>query len=73
MFLIGTILPMQVQAVSALAPFLVSESGLSYTGIGVLTGLFMFPGIFLAAPSRHIAAWIPDLARKLWTASTAGI
>jgi len=60
MFLVGASLPMQFQAVPALAPFLIAEVGLSYTDIGVLTGLFMFPGVFLVAPSGVMAAWIGD-------------
>jgi cyanate permease len=60
MFLVGIALPMQFQAVPALAPFLVAESGLNYTDIGVLTGLFMFPGVFLAIPGGLLAARIGD-------------
>ncbi len=55
MFLIGLALPMQLQAVPALAPFIVAEAGLTYTNIGALTGLFMFPGIFLAVPGGLLA------------------
>ncbi len=55
MFLIGVSLPMQLQAVPALAPFIVAEAGLTYTDIGALTGLFMFPGIFLAVPGGLLA------------------
>ena len=55
MFLIGLALPMQLQAVPALAPFIVAEAGLTYTDIGALTGLFMFPGIFLAVPGGLLA------------------
>ena len=50
MFLIGIAVPMQFQSVPAVAPFLVEEVGLSYARIGLLTGLFMFPGAFLAIP-----------------------
>jgi cyanate permease len=64
-FLIGLTLPMQFQAVPALAPFLINEAGLSYTDIGVLTGLFMFPGIFLAAPGGVLATRIGDKAALL--------
>lgn len=60
MYLIGLALPMQFQAVAALAPFLVAEAGLTYTDIGVLTGLFMFPGIVLAIPGGLLAARIGD-------------
>jgi cyanate permease len=64
-FLIGLTLPLQFQAIPALAPFLVAETGLTYTDIGVLTGLFMFPGIFLAAPGGVLAARIGDKAALL--------
>jgi MFS family permease len=60
MFLIGLTLPLQFQAVPALAVFLTAEAQLSYTDIGVLTGLFMLPGTFLAAPIGVIAATIGD-------------
>lgn len=60
LFLVGNTMPLQFQAVAALAPFLVAGPGLSYTDIGVLTGLFMFPGIFLAAPAGMLAAWAGD-------------
>jgi cyanate permease len=60
MFLIGLTLPLQFQAVPALAVFLIAEAHLSYTDIGVLTGLYMLPGIFLAAPIGVLAATIGD-------------
>jgi cyanate permease len=61
-FLIGVALPMQFQSVPALAPFLIANAGLNYTDIGVLTGLFLFPGILLAAPGGLLAARIGDKA-----------
>ena len=70
MFFIGTMLPMQFQSVAALAPYLVVEGGLSYTDIGVLTGLFMLPGAVLAAPGGMLAAWIGD-RKALITGLTA--
>lgn len=60
LFLVGLTAPMQFQAVAALAPFLIAEAGLTYTDIGVLSGLFMLPGVFLAAPSGPLAAWLGD-------------
>ena len=60
MFLIGLTVPMQFQVVPALAPFLVAETGLNYTDIGVLTGLFMFSGVFLALPGGLLATRIGD-------------
>lgn len=60
MFLIGLAVAMQVQTVQALAPLLVARVGLSYAQIGVLTGLFMLPGVFLALPGGMLAARIGD-------------
>jgi len=48
LFIVGMTAPLQAQAVAALAPFLTEKVGLTYTDIGVLTGLFMLPGVFLA-------------------------
>lgn len=60
MFLIGLAAAMQVQAVQAVAPLLVARAGLSYAQIGVLTGLFMLPGVFLAMPGGLLAARLGD-------------
>ncbi len=60
LFIIGLTGPMQFQAVAALAPFLTAQEGLTYTDIGVLTGVFMIAGIFLAAPIGMISAAIGD-------------
>jgi MFS family permease len=54
-FFIGIAVPMQFQAVPALTPFLVSETDLTYSETGVLTGLFMAPGVLLALPSGVLA------------------
>jgi len=59
-FLIGLAIPMHFQAVAALAPYLIASGGLTYTDIGVLTGLFMAPGVFLAIPAGLLAARIGD-------------
>ena len=60
MFLIGLSVAMQLQAVQALAPFLVEHVGLTYAEIGVLTGLIMLPGVFLALPGGMLAARLGD-------------
>jgi len=60
MFLIGLAAAVQMQTVQALAPFLVAQVGLSYAEIGVLTGLFMLPGVFLALPGGMLAARLGD-------------
>lgn len=60
MFLIGLAVAMQVQSVQALAPFLVDTLGFSYAQIGVLLGLFMLPGVFVALPGGMLAARLGD-------------
>ena len=60
MFLIGLSVAVQLQTVQALAPFLIDRIGLSYAQIGVLTGLFMLPGVFLALPGGMLAARLGD-------------
>lgn len=60
MFVIGVTAPLQFQSVAALAPFLIGQAGLTYTDIGVLAGAYMLPGVFLAAPSGFLTAWIGD-------------
>lgn len=60
LFVVGLTAPIQFQSVAALAPFLIREMGLSYTDIGVLLGLYMLPGVFLAAPTGPLAALIGD-------------
>jgi MFS family permease len=60
LFCIGLCLPMQFQQVLALAPFLAAEGVLSYGEIGLLTGLFMLPGVILAGPSTLLANRIGD-------------
>ena len=37
---------LQFQAIPAIAPFLIAEPGLNYTQVGLLIGLFLFPGAF---------------------------
>lgn len=60
MFLIGLSVAMQLQTVQALAPFLVNGVGLTYAQIGVLTGLIMLPGVFLALPGGMLATRLGD-------------
>ncbi len=60
MFLVGLSVAIQLQSVQALAPFLVEHEGLSYAEIGVLTGMIMLPGVFLALPGGMLAARLGD-------------
>ena len=60
MFLFGLAAAMQLQSVQSLAPLLVAQVGLSYAEIGVLTGVFMLPGVFLALPGGMLAGRLGD-------------
>lgn len=62
LFFASLVIPMQFQSVAAFAPILTQEAGLSYTQVGMLTGLFMLSGVFLALPGGLLGAWIGDRA-----------
>lgn len=75
MFVVGLNMPMQFQALLAAAPFLIAEDAMDYGEIGLLTGLFMAPGVFLSAASGVIAAKLGDrwtLALGVGLMSVAG-
>jgi MFS family permease len=59
-FLVGLSVPLHFQAVAALGPYLVDATVLSYTDVGVFTGLFMLPGVFLAIPAGILSSRIGD-------------
>lgn len=44
-------LPLQFQSVAAVAPFLRTELGFSFSQLGTLMGLYSLPGVLLALPS----------------------
>lgn len=44
------------QALPPIAPFLIRDLGLSYGQLGMLIGVFMLPGVFLALPGGLLAA-----------------
>lgn len=52
----------QFQSIPPLATRLVEELGLNYTQIGLLIGLFMFPGIFIALPGGLLGQRYGDKA-----------
>lgn len=60
LFLVGLTAPVQFQSVASLGPFLISQARLSYTDIGVLMGIYMLPGVVLAAPCGPLSAWLGD-------------
>ena len=51
---------LHLQVVAAVAPFLVADLGLTYAEIGLLIGLFMLPGVFLALPGGLISRRVGD-------------
>ena len=53
---------MQFQSIAPLATLLVEELRLNYTQIGLLIGLFMFPGIFIALPGGLLGQRFGDKA-----------
>ena len=53
---------LHLQVVAAVAPFLIADLGLSYAEIGVLIGIFMLPGVFLALPVGLISRRVGDKA-----------
>ncbi|MDP8921759.1 MAG: MFS transporter [Chloroflexota bacterium] len=57
-----TSMGLHLQVVAAVAPFLVADLGLTYAEIGVLIGIFMLPGVFLALPGGLISRRVGDKA-----------
>jgi MFS family permease len=55
-FLARLSMAMQYQAIPPIAPLLVSELGINFTQLGLLIGLFMFPGTVLALPGGLLGA-----------------
>lgn len=56
---------LHLQVVAAIAPFLIADLGLTYTEIGLLIGVFMLPGAFLALPGGLVSRRIGDKATLL--------
>ncbi|MCH7479735.1 MAG: MFS transporter [SAR324 cluster bacterium] len=52
----------QFQSIPPLVPFLIEEWDINYTQIGLLIGLFMTAGIFLALPGGLLGQWFGDKA-----------
>jgi predicted MFS family arabinose efflux permease len=55
----------QFQAVAVVGPFLVADLGLGYTELGMLIGLYLLPGAFLALPGGLLGARFGDRALVL--------
>jgi predicted MFS family arabinose efflux permease len=51
---------LQFASVPALVPYLMSDLGFTYTQIGLLIGIFLFTGAFLALPGGMLGAWLGD-------------
>lgn len=56
LFLARTTMAFQFQAAASLSPFLMERHGVSLVEIGVLIGLYLAPGVFVALPGGAIAA-----------------
>jgi MFS family permease len=62
LFAVRTTMAFQFQAVAALAPLMRSDPGISLADIGLLIGLYLAPGIALAAPGGAIGKRFGDRA-----------
>ena len=60
-----TSMGLHLQVVAAVAPFVIADLGLTYAEIGVLIGIFMLPGVFLALPGGLISRRVGDKATLL--------
>src|SRR5215212_9510750 len=60
-----TSMGLHLQVVAAVAPFLIADLGLTYTEVGLLIGLFMLPGVFLAMPGSLVSRRVGDRATLL--------
>ncbi|MEO0750373.1 MAG: MFS transporter [Pseudomonadota bacterium] len=60
LFLARTALGFQFQTLASVADDLVVAFGLDYAGIGLLIGLFMAPGVFLALPAGLWGRYVSD-------------
>lgn len=67
LFLARTTMSYQFQAVAGLSPLLVESYGISVADIGLLIGLYLVPGVFVAIPGGAIAARFGD--KRVVTAS----
>ncbi len=50
----------QFQTLASVGDGLVLAFGLDYAGVGLLVGLFMAPGLFLALPAGYLGRLIAD-------------
>ncbi|WP_223427125.1 MFS transporter [Tateyamaria pelophila] len=60
LFLARVGLGLQFQTLASVGDDLVVAFGLDYAGIGLLIGLFMAPGLFLAIPAGYWARYVSD-------------
>ncbi|CAN0582775.1 unnamed protein product, partial [Ectocarpus sp. 12 AP-2014] len=60
LFLVRLTMAFQFQAVAALSPFLIDSLALALADIGLLIGVFLAPGVFIAIPGGAIAARFGD-------------
>src|SRR5438094_613939 len=53
---------LHLQAVGAVAPFMIADLRLSYTQVGLLVGLFLLPGAAFALPGGLVSGRFGDKA-----------
>ncbi|TMM55186.1 CynX/NimT family MFS transporter [Sulfitobacter sabulilitoris] len=60
LFLARIGLGLQFQTLASVGDSLTSDFGLDYAGVGLLIGLFMLPGLFLALPAGYLGRFATD-------------
>ena len=60
LFFARTTMAFQFQAVAALSPLIAEDYGITFADIGLLIGLYLAPGVFVAIPGGVIAARFGD-------------
>lgn len=60
LFFARTAMAFQFQSIAALGPAVVANLALDYTLLGLLAGLYLLPGIFLALPGGLLGQWLGD-------------
>ncbi len=60
LFFARTSMAMQFQSIPSISPLLVEELGFNFTQIGLLIGLWMLPGVFIALPGGLLGQHFGD-------------
>src|SRR5499433_2268754 len=60
LFMARTAMGFQFQAVAALSSFVVADLKIDYTGLGLLIGLYLLPGVAIAYPGGLLGQYFGD-------------